>query len=123
LRFDRVFSAGEDGDTVPALLAIPEGAVANVTDCRLRKPVLRRLQLLQADNRRGGLFKPSQKDRQPPVHTVDVVGGNLHAWQLRQNVVGILVTSGRIDAPVLLTRLTGIAAPEAAMQTRPAPVR
>ena len=58
---DRVGTSREDGDAVPALLAVPDRAVAGAPDRGLRELLVRRLQLLQADHVRLGLA--SQRSR------------------------------------------------------------
>jgi hypothetical protein len=47
---DRVASPGQDRDAVERLLAAPDRAVAGVADRTDRKGLVRRLQLLQADD-------------------------------------------------------------------------
>ncbi len=77
-RFDRLSAAGEDRDTVPALLAMPDRPIARFTNCRLGKSVLRRLQLLQAGNIRFCFGEPAEQDGQPAVHAIDVESRDLH---------------------------------------------
>src|SRR5215218_5888209 len=70
----RIGAPGEDCDAIPTLLAVPDRAVAGVTKGRRREPLLRRLQLLQADDVRRGLGEPAQEHRQTAVDAVDVEG-------------------------------------------------
>src|SRR3954454_19907273 len=63
---------------IPTLLALPNRAVAGVTKGRRREPLLRRLQLLQADDVRRGLGESAQEHRQTAVDAVDVEGSDLH---------------------------------------------
>jgi hypothetical protein len=79
----RLSTARQDGDTVPALLAVPDRTIAGLTDRRLRKLLLRRLQLLQANDVRLSPREPAQQHGQAPVHAVDVVGGDSHAAKPR----------------------------------------
>jgi hypothetical protein len=46
----RLYAPRQDGDAVPALLAMPDHAIARVPDRSFRKLLLRRFQLLQADD-------------------------------------------------------------------------
>ena len=75
---DRLGAAREDGDAVPALLAVPDRAVAGLADRGFREPLVRGLQLLQADDVRLGLRQPAQQHRQAAVDAVDVEGGDPH---------------------------------------------
>src|SRR5665213_4049912 len=77
-RFDRLRTAGENGDAVPAFLPVPDGAVPRIADRRFRELLRRRLQLLKADDVRPGLCKPAEEDREPAIDAVDVEGGDLH---------------------------------------------
>jgi len=76
--FDRLTAAGEDGDAVPALLAVTDDAVARRANRQLRKLLLRRLELLQADDIRGALIQPAQEIGQARRDAVDVVGDDPH---------------------------------------------
>src|SRR5438067_1826251 len=58
---------------------MPDGAVPGTADRRLRKFLLRRLQLLQADDVRPGLRQPAQQHRQAAIDAIDVVGRDLHS--------------------------------------------
>ena len=51
----RLLAPGEDGDAVPALLAVPDGLVAGLADRVDRELLVRRLQLLQAGDVRPRL--------------------------------------------------------------------
>src|SRR2546423_10588860 len=57
---------------------MPDRAVPGIADRRLRKFLLRRLQLLQADDVRPGLRQPAQQHRQAAIDAIDVVGRDLH---------------------------------------------
>jgi hypothetical protein len=75
---DRLAAAREDGDAVPARLAVPDRAVARFLDRAVREPLFRRLQLLQA-HRVGRRFgQPVEQHRQPPVDPVHVEGRDPH---------------------------------------------
>src|SRR5437764_12905636 len=58
---------------------MPDRAVSGIADRRLRKFLLRRLQLLQADDVRPGLRQPAQQHRQAAIDAIDVVGRDLHS--------------------------------------------
>ena len=75
----RVGSSGEDRDSVPALLAVPNSAVPSLPDCTFRELVLRRLEFLKAHHVRCSLRQPPLENRQAPVHSVDVEGGDPHS--------------------------------------------
>ena len=60
LCFLRRLPTREDGDAVPALLAVPDRAIARRLQGFLRKLLLRRLELLQADDVWTRLFQPAQ---------------------------------------------------------------
>jgi hypothetical protein len=49
-----------DRDTVPALLAVPDGAITGLPDRRLREFLVWRFELLQADDVRLGFGEPAQ---------------------------------------------------------------
>ena len=76
-RLDQVFAARENGDSVPAFLALPDRLVARRTDGALRKRF--RFQFLQADHVGRGLLKPAEKNGQPAIDAIDVEGRDLHA--------------------------------------------
>ena len=80
---DRFGAAGENGDAVPAFLAVPDGPVAGLADRRLGKFLLRCLEFLQANHVRVGLGQPSQQHRQSAVDAVDIEGRELHAALIR----------------------------------------
>jgi hypothetical protein len=58
---DRVGSARQNRDAVPALLAVPDEAVSDIAYRSFGEPLLRRLQLLQA--RDIGARSSSQRNR------------------------------------------------------------
>src|SRR4051794_32686569 len=64
--------------SIPTLLPEPDCVVAEIADRLFGKLLLRRLQLLQADNVRLRFLEPAQEDRQPAVHAVHIVGCDLH---------------------------------------------
>src|SRR5437868_14756154 len=59
---------------------MPDRAVPRVADRRLGKFLLRRLQLLQADDVRPRLRQPAQQHRQAAIDTIDAVGRHFH-WR------------------------------------------
>ena len=75
----RTFAARENGNAIPAFLAMPDRVVAALADCSDRKPVIGRLEFLQAHN--IGLFvgKPAKQVGQAAVNTVDIVGGDFQS--------------------------------------------
>src|SRR5437879_8593884 len=75
---DRIGAAGENGNAVPALLAVPDCAVTGLPQRRLGKFLLRRLQLLQAHDVRLGVSEPVQQHRKAAIDTLDVERRNLH---------------------------------------------
>ena len=74
----RLRIAGQDRDPVPALLTAPDRSVPGVPDRAVGKALLRRLQLLQANDLGRGLREPAQKTRQTCADAVDVVGDDPH---------------------------------------------
>jgi hypothetical protein len=72
----RLGAARQDRHAVPALLAMPDGVIAGRLQLRLRKPLLRRFELLQAGDVRLLFFEPLQECRKPAGDAVDVVGGD-----------------------------------------------
>lgn len=70
---------GKDRNAVPGLLAKPYGAIAGSVDRLDRELILRRLQLLQANDVPLGLFKPLDEEREPDF---DVVARKLHVLSL-----------------------------------------
>jgi len=71
--------SSEDGNTVPTLLAMPDGPVPGVANGGFRKFLLRSLQFLEADDIRRGVLQPSQQIGQAGVDAIDIVGRNFHA--------------------------------------------
>src|SRR5690606_17510218 len=82
---DGIDAARQNGHAVPALLAVPDGAVAGFADGVDGEFLLRRLQFLQAGDVGPGLLQPAQQHGQPAVDAVDVVGGDLHGRTLYRN--------------------------------------
>src|SRR6185312_13468937 len=68
----------EDGDSVPALLPVPQHVVAERADGLFREFLVWRFQFLEARNVRLVFLQPAQQNRQPAIDAVDVVGGDLH---------------------------------------------
>jgi hypothetical protein len=62
-RFLRLSAASKDGHAVPRLLPMPDRAVADLLNRGRRKLLLRRFQLLQADDIRLRLRQSAQQDR------------------------------------------------------------
>ena len=79
MRLDGFAAFGEDGDAVPALLAVPDRAIARRRDGGLGEALVRRLQLLQAGDVRLCLLEPGEQVGEPAVDAVHVEGGDLHA--------------------------------------------
>src|SRR5690554_4140829 len=77
-RFHGSGITGQDRNTIPALLTVPDGAVAGALDRSDRKAFVRRFQLLQADHIRCCLLQPAQEDWQATIDAVDVVSGDFH---------------------------------------------
>jgi hypothetical protein len=77
-RFDGVHPTCKDSHAVPAFLPMPDGPVPGGLQSSPRKPLIRSLQFLQADNIRSGFLQPAQQDRQPSVDPVDVKGRKFH---------------------------------------------
>lgn len=57
--------AAENGDAIPALLPLPDRVVAEIADRFVRKFLLRRLQLLEADDIGLRFCEPSQENGEP----------------------------------------------------------
>jgi hypothetical protein len=68
---------------VPALLSMKDRKVTCLHQRRLRKPLVRALELLQAHHIRLRLFQPAQKHRQPAVDAIDVIGRDLQGIQIK----------------------------------------
>jgi hypothetical protein len=58
---DRLGTSGENCDTVPALLPMPDRAAAGTADCVNREPLLGCFELLKADDVRRGLSEPVEE--------------------------------------------------------------
>jgi hypothetical protein len=71
-------SFGKNRYAIPAFLTVPDRAVAGLLDFLDGKPLVGRLELLQADDVGTGGFEPAQQDRQPAFHAVDVETRDLH---------------------------------------------
>jgi DNA polymerase-3 subunit epsilon len=80
---DRCTDAAEDRDTVPALLAMPDGFVSRRLDRCHGKLFVGHLELLKADDGGICLRQPTQQDRQPTVNAVHIVGRDFHQWPTR----------------------------------------
>src|SRR5579862_2787651 len=78
----RICAAREDCDTVPALLPMPDDAIAGLANSGFGKSLLRRLQFLKARNIRPGFGEPADERRKASADAVDVVGRYLHCFRL-----------------------------------------
>ncbi len=67
-------TARENGDAIPALLAVPDRAVARLADRGLWKFLLGRLQFLKAHDIGLGFDEPAQEHREATIDAVDVEG-------------------------------------------------
>ena len=76
--FNRIDAAGQDGDSVPALLPMPNRVVACFSDRPIGEFLPWRLQLLKTNHIGRRLLKATEEDRQPPVDAVHVVGRDPH---------------------------------------------
>ena len=76
---------GEQGDAVPALLAVGFDIVAESLDLGARKALVDGLDLLQADNVRLLFVQPAQQQFDARLDAVDVPGSDTqgHVWLLR----------------------------------------
>src|SRR5262249_23766568 len=72
--FYKLFAFSENGDAIPALLAMPDRAITGFRDRRFWKLLLRCLEFLQADNIGLRGCKPAQEHGQAAVNTIHVVG-------------------------------------------------
>jgi hypothetical protein len=81
---------GNDRDAVPWLLALPHSPVARSLDRLDRKFLLRRLQLLQADDVRPSLFEPSDENFKPAVDAFDIIGRDLNGLQTADFLLDLL---------------------------------
>jgi hypothetical protein len=59
--FPWLLIAGEDRNTVPGFLAVPDSAIPGALDLAVGKLLIRRLQFLQADDIWFRLGKPTQQ--------------------------------------------------------------
>jgi hypothetical protein len=87
---DRLAAAREDGDAVPALLAVPDRAIAGLLDRGRGKAVFGRLQFLEAGDVGPCLGQPVEQQRQAAVDAVDVEGGDLHPGETIESAPGFL---------------------------------
>src|SRR5262249_33540632 len=101
---DGIRSAGQNGDAVPTLLAVPDHTIAGFADGCLRELLLWRFQLLQANDIRRSLAQPAQQARQTGADAVGVVGYNLHPSSSRStpSSVRILTRSSCASRPASL---------------------
>src|SRR5271166_5049842 len=88
-RFDGIGPAHQDGNAVPAFLAMPNRAIAGVADRPFRKLVLRRLQFLQAHDVGRGLVEPAQEYGEPAVDSIDIEGGELHGGSIYTSLISL----------------------------------
>src|ERR1700733_15063256 len=95
---DRLRTSGENGDPVPALLAVPDHPVAGVADGGLREIFLRSLQFLQADDIRCRLFEPAQQVRQAGIDAVYIEGRDSHAG---------IIANERPNEAIMRARMVG----------------
>src|SRR5207245_9075670 len=100
--FGRLRIAGQDRDPVPALLTAPDRSVPGVPDRAVGKALLRRLQLLQANDLGRGLREPAQKTRQTCADAVDVVGDDPHLALTPRG--GVTAGALALDRPLRGTR-------------------
>jgi hypothetical protein len=75
---DQLGAPGQDGDTVPGSLALPNRPVATFQQRCLRKGPVLRLELLQAGHIGALGLQPGQKVLQAAIDVVDIEGGDLH---------------------------------------------
>src|SRR5262249_17684205 len=75
----RFAGALQDRYPVPGLLPVPDGAITGRADRFCRVYLVRRLQLLQARDIRGGVPEPVKQIGEASVDAVDVVGRDPHA--------------------------------------------
>ena len=61
--FDRIAATGEDRNSVPAFLPMPDRAIAGVGDGAPWETLFGRLQFLEANDVGLGLRQPAQQDR------------------------------------------------------------
>ena len=73
----RGIAAGEDGDAVEALLAVPDGAIAGRLDVGDRQRFVGAFQFLQAGDVGLLALEPFEQPRQARANAVDVEGGEL----------------------------------------------
>src|SRR3984957_17544159 len=84
--FDRVCAASKDGDTIPALLPVPDDPVACIADRSFGKFLMGSLQFLKAYDV-GRIFpEPAQYGRQPRADAIDVECCDLHRPATRARV-------------------------------------
>src|SRR4029078_11117419 len=70
---DGLAHAAQDGDAVPALLAMPDRLVAKRGKRFDRKRLVGALELLQPDDVRRGFLEPASEHMHPRIDPVDVV--------------------------------------------------
>jgi hypothetical protein len=74
----RFFAAREDGDAIPAFLAVPDHAMAGFPNWLDWESLLRCLQFLQTNDVRLRFSKPAQENREPAIHAVHIEGRQPH---------------------------------------------
>jgi hypothetical protein len=86
-------ATGQDGDTVPALLTVPYGAVTRVTQRGFGKFLLGSLKLLETDDFGPSVVEPFEQHGQATIDAIHVEGGDLHVTmsRLRPMALGILL--------------------------------
>src|SRR3954467_10396147 len=75
---DWIGAAGQDGNAVPALLAMPDPAIPKLPQRWCGKFLVRSLQLLQAHNVWCGFSQPAQQHGQSGIDPIDVEGRYPH---------------------------------------------
>src|SRR5271156_1064795 len=104
---DRIGATREDCDPIPALLPMPDHAIAGFANRGFRKSLLRRFQLLQARNIRFGFCQPADECRYASTDTIDVVGRYFHWLSIRADSVHLACAEGRRYRTALDQRTRG----------------
>jgi hypothetical protein len=75
----RLLISSKDGDTVVALLAVPDHSISRLPYRTFRKFLLWRLEFLQTYDVGSRLLQPAKQIGKPGIDAVDVVCGDAHA--------------------------------------------
>ena len=91
LYFLGLYTVGQNGHAVEALLAMPDGFVTDRLEFVRGEAFVHRLDFLQAGDGRTGFLKPFLETRQAGLDTVDVEAGDTHGGPDARNASAGLI--------------------------------